>query len=163
MLVACLTAAFGLLFAALSFGRAVGFSVWVPGWARTISTATVVIAIFELLLAGSLFRSARAHQEKNWFGPRLQFASATLLALLHPGRRRGAGLLPRQIRPRVQADRDQDDADRVQQHGNGAHRGLLAPARHHRHARERVQRLPPVQGDEGQARLPAAVRRRYGR
>src|SRR5215217_756292 len=32
------------------------------------------------------------------------------LPLLHPGRCRGAGLLPRQIRPRVQADRDQDDA-----------------------------------------------------
>ncbi len=85
------------------------------------------------------------------------------LPLLHPGRRRGAGLLPRQIRPRVQADRDQDDADRVLQHGDGPHRRLLAPARHDRHARERIQRLPPVQGDEGQARLPAAVRRRHRR
>ncbi len=79
------------------------------------------------------------------------------LPLLHPGRRRGAGLLPRQIRPRVQADRDQDDADRVLQHGDGAHRRLLAPARHDRHARERIWRLPPVQGDEGQARLPVST------
>ena len=69
--------------------------------------------------------------------PRAQPADADL-PLLHPGRRRGAGLLPRQIRPRVQADRDQDDAGRVLQHGDGAHRRLLAPARHHRHARERV-------------------------
>ena len=60
------------------------------------------------------------------------------LPLLHPGRCRGAGLLPRQIRPRVQADRDQDDADRLLQHGDGAHRGLLASARHDRHAGERI-------------------------
>ena len=32
------------------------------------------------------------------------------LPLLHAGRCRGAGLLPREIRPRVQADRGQDDA-----------------------------------------------------
>jgi ribonucleoside-diphosphate reductase beta chain len=30
---------------------------------------------------------------------------------------------------------DQDDADRVQQHGNGPHRRLFAPARYDRHAR----------------------------
>ncbi len=31
-----------------------------------------------------------------------------------------------QVRPRVQADRDQDDAGRLLQHGDGAHRRLLA-------------------------------------
>ncbi len=34
--------------------------------------------------------------------------------------------------------------DRLLQHGDGAHRRLLAPARHDRHAGERIWRLPPV-------------------
>ena len=94
--------------------------------------------------------------------PRAQPAHPDL-PLLHPGRRRGAGLLPRQIWPGVQADRDQDDADRLLQHGDGAHRRLLAPARHDRHARERIWHVPSVQGDEGQARLSRHVRRRQRR
>jgi len=48
------------------------------------------------------------------------------------------------IWPRVQAGRDQDDAGRLLQHGDGAHRGLLAPARHDRHARERIRHVPPI-------------------
>jgi ribonucleoside-diphosphate reductase beta chain len=39
---------------------------------------------------------------------------------------------------RVQADRSADDAVRLQQHGDGACRRLQPPARHHRHARDRV-------------------------
>ena len=33
---------------------------------------------------------------------------------------------------------------RVQQHGDGAHRRLQPPARHDRHARERVRHVPPI-------------------
>jgi ribonucleoside-diphosphate reductase beta chain len=36
----------------------------------------------------------------------------------------------------------EDDAGRLLQHGDGAHRRLRTAARHHRHARERVLRLP---------------------
>ena len=83
------------------------------------------------------------------------------IPLLHAGRYRGAGLLPREVRPRVQAGRDQDDAGGVQQHGDGPHRRLFAPARHHRHARERIRHVPRIRGDARQARLPAGIRRRF--
>src|SRR3546814_5256131 len=51
-------------------------------------------------------------------GSRTQPAHADF-PLLYPGGYRGAGLLPREIRSRLQTDRNQDDADRVQQHGDG--------------------------------------------
>ncbi len=40
--------------------------------------------------------------------------------------------------------RSEDDARRLLQHGDGAHRRLLAPPRHDRHARERIWHVPPV-------------------
>ncbi len=85
------------------------------------------------------------------------------IPLLHPGRYRGAGLLPRQIRPRVQADRSQDDARRLLQHGDGAHRGVQPPARHHRHARKRIRHVPRIPGNARQARLPEELRGRQRR
>ena len=45
-------------------------------------------------------------------------------------------------------------------HGDDPHRRLQPPARHDRHAGDRVLGLPRRQGDEGQVRLHAGVRRR---
>ena len=59
-------------------------------------------------------------------------------------RRRGERQLHGALRPGVQTDRGEDDAGGVLQHGDHPHRRLRAAARDHRHARERVRRLPRV-------------------
>ncbi len=82
------------------------------------------------------------------------------LPLLHAVGRGSERQLHGALFTRVPADRDQDDAGLVLQHGDDPHRGLRAAARDDRHARQRVLGLHPVQGDEGQARLHAEVRRR---
>src|SRR3546814_5535515 len=84
-------------------------------------------------------RPPRSTRTDTLFPYTTLFRSHADFPLLHPGRYRGAGLLPRKIWQRVQADRDQDDADRVQQHGNRAYRGVQPSARHDRHARERIR------------------------
>src|SRR5579884_2771177 len=64
---------------------------------------------------GSAARRRLSRLGAEALGSRKQPSDADL-PFLHAGRRRGAGLLSRQVRPRVQADRSQDDADRVLQH-----------------------------------------------
>ena len=76
--------------------------------------------------------------------------------LLHPGRCRGERQLHGALCARVQTGRSQDDARVVFQHRDHPHRRLRAAARNHRHAGERVRRVPGLPGDARQARLHAA-------